>query len=294
MPKMNDLQVLETSGVDHPAHLVEGFAVMKAKDPEKASRIMSALGKDMNMGTTRTPAPPAGQAALAKSIAAEVTKEVDGSLKAVLDELAKVWQSLQTAVQSTDEETPTAEQQPAAPAAPAAAATPVAAAAELEKALEGMDPAVRAAFQKQAADMADMRAVAKAAEDAAATAIAKAKAEEGKRLDNEAIAKSATTYSNLAIDHAAVAPALRALGEEHPLAKSITGLLTALNEQQDGADIFKELGHTGVQVTKGAEGVQKRAEELVATGQFENVAKAKAHIYQTDPAAVEAARTQEA
>lgn len=295
MPKMNDLEVLETSGVDHPAHLHEGFAVMKAKDPEKASSIMRALGKDKNMGTNpRTPAPPAGSAdAIAKAVAEAVKKDLGGDLKAVQDELAQVWQKLQTVVQSTDEQTPTAEET-AATAAPAAAPAAVAAAAELEKALEKADPAVAAILRKQAADLA---AVNKAAEDARAeanAAIEKARAEEGKRLDADAIAKSRTEFSNLAIDHEAIAPALRALGDS-PLAKSLRATLTSLNEQQDGADIFKELGVSGsTAVTKGVEAVRKRAQDLVDAGTFDSIAKAEAHIYTTDPAAVEAARTKEA
>ena len=38
--KMVNLAIEETSGVDHPAHLAEGWLVMKAADPDDVVKAM--------------------------------------------------------------------------------------------------------------------------------------------------------------------------------------------------------------------------------------------------------------
>lgn len=43
--KMSELDVIETSGVDHPAHLVEGWVVMKQSDREGVADLISALAE---------------------------------------------------------------------------------------------------------------------------------------------------------------------------------------------------------------------------------------------------------
>ena len=117
--RMTDLDVFETSGVDHPAHLHEGFAVMKSSDPDKASALMRALGKDTSRMTTKT-APPSdakksladiialGDGALATAKADDVTKGIDTKLQAALDTLATAWQDLRSYAESQDDSTPSA------------------------------------------------------------------------------------------------------------------------------------------------------------------------------------------
>ena len=44
--KMTELDVVETSGVDHPAHLVEGWIVMKQADRQGVDEVLAALALD--------------------------------------------------------------------------------------------------------------------------------------------------------------------------------------------------------------------------------------------------------
>jgi hypothetical protein len=59
-PKLTDLIIEETSGVDHPAHLHEGWLVVKADHVQDAADVLNALpdptGGSMADESTDTPA----------------------------------------------------------------------------------------------------------------------------------------------------------------------------------------------------------------------------------------------
>lgn len=286
--KMVDLDVFETSGVDHPAHLHEGFAVMKSGDPTTARALWSALGKDKRMtaanarqapaAKTAAPAAPA-EADMSKAVDEAVQKAIDGKLQPILDQIAAGWKALREYAESTDTEVPTAEA-----AAPDAAAGQVLAAENAEL-LKAMPDAVRLLIEKSNA------AVAKAQADAQ-EARSEVTKERELRLDREAISKSEATFGNLALNHGEVAPALRRLEVASPeVAKSITELLTATNAQLDGNALLKEFGTakgapTGDAMTQ----VVTKAQALVSEGKFDNINLAKAHVFETEPALAEAVR----
>lgn len=79
---------------------------------------------------------------------------------------------------------------------------------------------------------------------AAESAQAQVAIEKAARLDAEAIQKSKSTFANLTIDHAVVAPALRKMREQDAdTADAIEGVLKSVNAQ--ASELFKEVGTTG-------------------------------------------------
>lgn len=286
--KMTDLDVLETSGVDHPAHLHEGFAVMKSSDPTKARAILLALGKDITMTTKTAPksAPvreeiiAKGDDALAALRAEPAAKAIDSKLQAALDTLAAAWQDLRGYAESQDEATPSAggsTEEPVDPMLAAAAAD------------AGLDPAlVKSASPELVAVLkAQGEAIAKAQERAEA-AEQVAKAEQDARLDQEAIVKSRETFTNLALAHEVVAPALRKAAKVDPdLAKSIEALLINLNEQMDGAALTKEIGtpgHGGAADNSVWGEIEKQARALVESDPSLTIQKARTRVFEQNPA----------
>lgn len=282
MPKkMTDIEVLETSGVDHPAHLHEGFAVMKAANPETASAILRALGKEPTMTGPQKSAASGTSTDVAAAAAEAVQKAIDSKLQPILDGLAQSWKDLRGYAETTDEETPSTDA-PAADAAAAPAAADVAAATELLKSA-GAPEAVQAIL-KSLGDRAT------AAETQAKEALAKAAEERDARLDRDATDEFRKAYGNLALNAEEYGPAMRRLADANPTVhKSLTEMLTASNAQLDGAGLFEEVG-TAVTKSAGYKDVEGRAQELVNSGRFDTIQKARAHIYETDPASVAASR----
>lgn len=284
MPKkMVEIEVLETSGVDHPAHLHEGFAVMKNANSTTARAIFQALGKERNMPNART-APDASTTATTTvgkgdELLGKLTKAVDPALQPIVDALAQVWQDLRAAAEKADEETPAPEGAGTVPAVPAA---PVAASAEStdpEELLKALPGPVREMLEKARSD--------------AASALEKAAREEGLRLDNEAIQKSRETFKSLPMDHATVAPQLRQLASVNPgLAKSVTELLVSADTAS--SNLFKEYGTAsrGLPTADSAKGeVEELAKSLQGTApEFNTIQKARAHVYETHPELAERVR----
>ena len=291
--RMVDLDVFETSGVDHPAHLHEGFAVMKSSDPHKASALMRVLGKETSM-TTKTAATTApasksladilalGDGAFAVAKEPDVAKAIDTKLQAALDTLAEAWQSLRTYAESQDDATPsagtsTAEPEPEVDPTLAAAAE----AAGLDPALaKSTDPSVQAMLKAVSSQIAKAQAE-------AAEAHTVAKAERDARLDSEAVAKSRETFGNLALAHDTVAPALRRLAlMDADTHKAVTELLVSVNAQMDGAALTKELGtpgHTGTGSTVWDQ-IEDMAKAKVTADPTLTIQKARTLVFDENPA----------
>lgn len=262
--KMTDLIVRETSGVDHPAHLHEGFLVMKAADRPKAEAVLSAFGKkESQMGTS--PAPTAAMSA------EDIQKAIDKSLQPILDQFAEGWKALRDYAEKTDPATPSAE-----------GVDPTA------------DPVLAAQAQNEMALSADMlksapEAVVKAIESQRAE-LAKAREEVAKertiRLDNEAIAFAKATYQNLNLPDETV-KAIRRAGDIDPaLAESLKALLVSHNAMLDGADITKELGTAAsgdLAAGTATERVEEKAKALIAEGKYDTIQKARVAVYDAEP-----------
>ncbi len=99
----------------------------------------------------------------------------------------------------------------------------------LIKALEGLDPAVRKAWEARDAELAEVR---KAAET-----------ERNARLEREYVAKAAE-YSALPTTPEVFGPVLRAVDEHAPdVAETLTTVLRAVDAQLREAGLFKAVGH---------------------------------------------------
>lgn len=207
MPKLVSMSIEETSGVDHPAHLREGWLVMKATDASEASSLIDAI----RAAAGRTDNP--------EDVMSEEINEVEAS---PVDELAK------------------ANERIAELEAALAAVTPDPEPAEeiSDDLLKSVPEAVRKMLDDQAAQVADALAKAAATED-------ELRKERAARADEAAIAKAAG-WTSLTLDAAEIGPMLRRLADaDGELAKSVEQILEAANAQAESAGIFAEIGKAG-------------------------------------------------
>lgn len=133
-------RIKEISGVDHPAHLTEGWLLMKSADADTAAILAEAE-------------------AVAKGIAPATTKESNMGLapevrSALPDDVAEYIKSLEDDVTKAKAVRKSAKDE----------------AKEFEKALEGMAPSVQEQFRKQQRSLAEAEAVSKALFDERETA----------------------------------------------------------------------------------------------------------------------------
>lgn len=207
--KMVAIDVVETSGVDHPAHLHEGWVVAKAAGTATATEV---LDRFLTPQTREHTVPEITQEQVDATVAEAVTK-------AVAEAVAPLNETIATVTAERDEAV--------AKSAPVEDAETL-----LTKALGDMPDAVREMILKDRADLA------KAREDVVKAADALA--------DSEAVTASRETFKSLSIDHETVAPALRRLEASDPeIAKALTEALTKANAQADSGKVFEEIGRGG-------------------------------------------------
>jgi hypothetical protein len=282
--KMTDLEVLETSGVDHPAHMHEGWAVLKSATPNQASAAFAVLGTNRRMMTASSKAAPVapGASLTAEQLSEAVQKAIDSKLQPILDTIAEGWKSLREYAESTDTEIPSAETAPADPAAAALAAPGAVMAAE--DVMKSLPEGVRDIIEKS---QAEVRKAHERAEEAEKVA----KAERSIRLDNEYVAKTRSQFPNLALSDE-VAKQLRAVGEaDAELHKSLEAMLVAANAQLDGAPLMKELGINGHDSGSNAMSeVTKQAQALVDSGDAPSLTVAKGIVFERQPQLADAVR----
>jgi glucan-binding YG repeat protein len=200
---MTELSIDETSGVDHPAHLREGWLVMKSSETESSSSVLDRIVKEyivpVHSDKEEDKAP----------TAKEMRDELDKAY-ARIEELEKDLSKYSKA-EDEDEEEMEEEFMKSAPA-----------------------PVVRA-FEK--ARQQTEAALAKAAE-----AESLLKAERGEKADADAIAK-ASEWTHLSLDAQEFGPMLRRLSEQdEAMAKAVVTVLDSINAQAESANIFAEIG----------------------------------------------------
>lgn len=236
--KMVNLSVEETSGVDHPAHLHEGWIIKKSA--ASAATVEQAFG---SLNTTKEA--PVG----------DLKKNEDGTVT----------------LSQADYDALTAAKPEAAPeGAPAAApeAAPAAAAEVAPVVAEG-EEAEKAAMLKSLPE--NVRAMFKANEEALAKAQADIAKERDNRLDGEAITKARDTYKSVAIDVVKFAPSLRRVELIDPeLAKSVETALKAADAQLAAAGVITTVVGKDAGAGAGEEGayaqLTAKARELHAAG----------------------------
>jgi hypothetical protein len=217
--KMVDIEVLETSGVDHPAHLHEGWLVMKAANENAVSDLFGSLDKSKEKTVPEKDEAPA------------VIKQADyDALKAENDTLKAA--ALSAAEQKKLDDA-AAEKKNANPFGKSAE---VLAQEELEKAVP---ESVRTLMAKQAEDLQKARDEIKKEREA--------------RLDADAVRASQDTFKSLAFDHTKVAPALRKFADaDAETAGVIESVLKAAEGQLFSAGVFQEIGKSAEGTTGSA------------------------------------------
>jgi len=215
--KMVNLAIEETSGVDHPAHLHEGWLVMKSAEESEVQRVLdeSLTEEDSTMEDTSTTATeeqvvnPTEELTIAKA-----------RISALEEELAKAYQTKDKKMSKEDDEEMSEEDKKKKKME--------------EESSEEMD------FMKSAPE-----SVVKMIENfrkQAEEATAELKKERDAHADAEAVEK-AKSWANLNLDAEKVGPALRRLSNvDAELAKSVEELLASVNAQAESAAIFAEIG----------------------------------------------------
>lgn len=208
MPKLVDMNIEETSGVDHPAHLREGWMVMKSADPDMVGAVLDTIKAA------------AGHPDTTEALMPEETTEVEA---APVDELAKANEriaELEAALAAT--ETVEVEVE----------------VTEDEDLLKSVPEAVRKMLDDQKAAVVEALAKAEATES-------ELRKERSARADELAIAKAAA-WTSLTIDANEVGPMLRKMADlDAELASAVETVLAAANAQAESAGIFAEIGKAG-------------------------------------------------
>ncbi len=202
--KMVNLAIEETSGVDHPAHLHEGWLVMKSADESEVQRVMdeTLTEEDSNMEETTTTATDE-QVEVAK---AEMT------LEEAMNKIAELQAKL-VELESSEKEDEM----------------------EMSKSETVEEDFLKSAPEPVVKMIEDLR-------KQAADATAELNKERDARADAEAIEK-AKGWANLNLDADKVGPALRRLAStDADLAKSVEEILSSINAQAESATIFAEIG----------------------------------------------------
>lgn len=205
--KMVNLSIEETSGVDHPAHLHEGWLVMKSAEESEVQRVLdeSLTEEDSTMEDTSTTATeeqvvnPTEELTIAKARISELEEALaKASADAEMSEEDKKKKKME------EESSEEMDYMKSAPES-------------VVKMIEN--------FRKQAEE-----------------ATAELKKERDAHADAEAVEK-AKGWANLNLDAEKVGPALRRLSNvDAELAKSVEELLASVNAQAESAQIFAEIG----------------------------------------------------
>lgn len=247
--KMVNLAIEETSGVDHPAHLHEGWLVMKSASESEVQRVLdkSLTEEDSNMEETTTTAPEE-----------QVEKTVEEELAAAKARIAELEAKLAEKEQKPEMEV------------------------EMAMGQDSMEPKKEEDYMKSAP-----APVVKMIEDLrkqAETATAELRKEREARADAQAIEK-AKGWSNLNLNAEKVGPALRRLSEtDSELAKSIEEVLSSVNAQAESASIFAEIGKSAdIKQGNAYERMTAMAKSAVDEGVAKSFAQAMADIATKNP-----------
>lgn len=204
--KMVNLAIEETSGVDHPAHLHEGWLVMKSADESEVQRVLDeTLTEEESM-------PEVTQEDVTTTATEEQVEKAEMTIEEAMKKIADLESKLASYEMKEDE-------------------------VEMSKSEKTSD---EAEFLKSAPE-----SVVKMIEDfkkQAADATEELRKEREAKADAEAIEK-AKGWSNISLDAEKIGPALRRLSAvDADLAKSVEELLTSVNAQAESANIFAEIG----------------------------------------------------
>jgi hypothetical protein len=210
--KMVALKVLETSGVDHPAHLEEGWIVMKNAGTATEAQVSDTNENTENtevMDSTLEEAYIERVIELEKALAASEAKVAEMTEAAEKAKVSTKTDKMDDEDEDEDEEMMDEEE-------------------TYKSLLKSVPAPVREMLEK--------------AENAASAAREELRKEREARADELYVAKAAG-WSHLTLDSKEVGPALRRLHDiDGKLADSVEKALEAANAQSESAAIFEEIG----------------------------------------------------
>lgn len=243
--KMANLVIEETSGVDHPAHLHEGWLVMKSADESEVQRVLDetltkeeSMPKDMQDEKDPLATEEVDKAEMTME---EAMKKI-ADLEAKLSEMDKMYGEKEPESEKTEDED------------------------FMKSAPESVVKMIED-FKKQAE-----------------TATEELRKEREAKADSEAIEK-AKGFSNLNLDAEKVGPALRRLSTvDADLAKSVEDILTSVNAQAESANIFAEIGKSADFTSGDAYGrLTALAKSAVEGGNAKSFEQAFADVASSNP-----------
>lgn len=243
--KMVNLAIEETSGVDHPAHLHEGWLVMKSADESEVQRVLdeTLTEEDSTMEETTT------------ATEEQVEKSVEEQLTIAQTRIAE----LEKALADMSEEDK-----------------------KKKKKGEDMVEDESTEYMKSAPEpvVKMIETLRKEADEAKA----ELQKERDARADAEAVEK-AKGWSHLNLDAEKVGPALRRLTSiDSDLAKAVEEVLSSLNAQAESANIFAEIGKSADFKTGDAYGrMTAMAKSAVEEGTAKSFAEAMANVASSNP-----------
>jgi hypothetical protein len=249
--KMVNLAIEETSGVDHPAHLHEGWLVMKSASESEVQRVLdkSLTKEDSTMEDMKT---------------TEATE--DKVEKTVEEELAMA----QARIAELEAKLAEKEQKPEV---------------EVEMAMgqDSMEPKKEEEDYMKSAPTSVVKMITdlkKQAEEATA----ELRKEREARADAQSVEK-AKGWANLNLNAEKVGPALRRLSEtDSELAKSVEEILSSVNAQAESASIFAEIGKSADFKSGNAyERMTTLAKSAVEEGVAKSMAQAIADVASKNP-----------
>lgn len=243
--KMANLVIEETSGVDHPAHLHEGWLVMKSADESEVQRVLDeTLTKEESMPKDMQDEkdPLATEEVDKAEMTLEEAMKKIADLEAKLSEMDKMYGDKEPKSEKTEDED------------------------FMKSAPESVVKMIED-FKKQAE-----------------TATEELRKEREEKADAEAIEK-AKGFSNLNLDAEKVGPALRRLSTvDADLAKSVEEILTSVNAQAESANIFAEIGKSADFTTGDAYGrLTAMAKSAVEEGNAKTFEQAFASAASSNP-----------
>jgi hypothetical protein len=249
--KMVNLAIEETSGVDHPAHLHEGWLVMKSASESEVQRVLdkSLTKEDSTMEDIKT----------TEATEDKVEKTVEEELAMAQARIAELEAKL-----ADKEEKPEVE-------------------VEMAMNEDSMEPKkMEEDYMKSAPEsvvkmITDLK---KQAEEATA----ELRKERESRADAQAVEK-AKGWANLNLNAEKVGPALRRLSEtDSELAKSVEEILSSVNAQAESASIFAEIGKSADFKSGNAyERMTTLAKSAVDEGVAKSFAQALADVASKNP-----------
>jgi myosin heavy subunit len=242
--KMANLVIEETSGVDHPAHLHEGWLVMKSADESEVQRVLdeSLTEEDSHMEETTTTATDALEVEKAEMTLEDAMKKI-AELEGKLSEMEMSKGEKESESEETEDEMDYMKSAPES----------------VVKMIED--------FKKQAETATEeLRKEREAKADA--DAIEKAKGFSNLNLDAEKVGPALRRLSTVDAD----------------LAKSVEDILTSVNAQAESANIFAEIGKSADFTTGDAYGrLTAMAKSAVEEGNAKSFEQAFANAASSNP-----------